>query len=368
MAPPYRRKVAAVPPFLAAAIVLAAALFPRPALAHDWQGAATPDCECLPHFKLDCKDLAPVQKAWGTLVARRCNETLASSAEQTQGVSFLADAAAAAAKAPAPAHSGHQAAEDGDGDAPAGPAFRCQVDQACYEAYHVVIGHHYGCPPAFLPANIGAGIHYYQTPAPSTVPNAPETICAGCFQPRYVIKGAPLCPKLNCHDNEGALLGNLTLASELGCEKECGSDACKRAYQFLSVHHDGCVLNDNPLASRAGADALRSACAPRHECAFSNGTYAAGTWKVDCGAEKNAGPFKALKAPGPVEEEEKVLEEGAKEAADHAAHGHSAHDHGAAPPSAPSAVAASGACRATVGACASVLALVAALMLLLPAC
>lgn len=349
-------------------VVLAAAFvaLTSPALAHDWQGAATPDCECLPHFKLDCspEGLAPVKKAWATLVSRRCNETLASAggedgqAAGAHKVSLLKDAASAAG-----AHAGGHAKEEDEEATPA-PMFRCQVDQACYEAYHIVIGHHYGCP--LLPADIAAGVHYYQTPSPSNEPGAPDTICAGCFQPRYVKRGAPLCPKLNCHDNEAYLLGNLTLATELGCAKDCSSDACKRAYQFLSVHHDGCVLNDNPLPARVGTDPLRRACA-RHECAFSNGTYAAGTWKVDCKAPKNAVPFKALKED-PAGEEEEVQEE---EAHDHLAVDHSAHNHGAAssaPSNLPAAAksGAAGGCKTKASALASgAVVVLAALMVLM---
>jgi hypothetical protein len=285
-----------------------------PSRAHDWIGAnGTPDCECLPHFKLDCANLAPVQKAWRTLVSRKCNATVddheeeghyegdghdhsdhtAAASPRQQKVSKLKDAAADA----------HE--EDNEA-----PTYKCAVDQACYEAFHQIIGHHYGCPPEFLPREIGEQIHLFQTPGDGRVP---DVICQGCFQPRYVSKSEkPMCPKLSCHHNEEALMGNATLAEEQKCAQDCSSDACKSAYQFLRVHHDGCVLNDNPLSSRMAADRLRAACS-KHECTFSNSTYAAGTYEVDCAREKNAGPFKVV-APA----------EGPKVAVDHSAHNHGA--------------------------------------------
>lgn len=323
-------------------VLLLLALASSPAHAHDWIGAnGTPDCECLPHFKLDCKNLAPVQKAWRTLVSRNCNATVDSEAAATprgQKVSMLQDAAASAtATAPAkPGHAGHEGHEEEEEL----PTYKCAVDQQCYEAYHVVIGHHYGCAPDFLPREIGEGIHLFQTPGDGRVP---DVICQGCFMPRYVDRKSkpapPPCPKLSCHHNEEVLLGNLTLAADKRCADDCSSPACRDAYRFLRVHHDGCVLNDNPLPSRMSADRLRAACA-KHECVFSNGTFVreadGGVYAVDCDSEKNAGPFRA---PGLLVKEKVEVD-------------HSAHNHGAAstaPANSPPA-AVSGAAAARVSA------------------
>lgn len=354
------------PPAAAAlvALVTLAALFAA-AHAHDWIGAnGTPDCACLPHFKLDCASTAHVEKAWRALVSRECNATVATAPgvdgdDARPKVSLLADAAAAGAGA----HAGHakaaaKVAEEEEEEEPApSRVYRCQVDQGCYEAYHVVVGHHYGCPPSFLPRAIAAGIHAYQTPAsPVEADGAtatPDTICAGCFQPRYVpgvavagVKDSaaaaprlPTCPKLSCHANEAALLAAADAAAKAGCARDCSPAECKEAYQLLRVHHDGCVLNDNPMRSRVAADALRDACGAKHECAFSNGTYAAGQYKVDCAREKNQGPFRA-----PLEDVLEAAEAGGKVPVDH-----SAHDHGAAS-SAPANVPPAAAAAANSGA------------------
>jgi hypothetical protein len=331
----------------AAFVFLALLASPLPASAHDWIGAkGTPDCECLPHVgKLDCASIAPIEKAWKTLVSLKCNATVATSGAKAAAkakVEMLVDATAAnaTAAAPAPAHAAHAGHEESEDAALPARVYRCQVDQRCYEAYQLVIAHHYGCAPDFLPLAIAEGIHGFQTPASPVEEDgsaAPDTICQGCFQPRYMkTKGArpPMCPPLSCHHNEEALLGNLTVAADAGCAKDCSSETCKTAYQFLRVHHEGCVLNDNPMPSRLAADRLRDACRA-HECTFSNGTYAAGNYTVDCKAnEKNKGPFRAPLAELMGEEEEEVALD------------HSAHDHGAAstapsnvPPAASSAVA-----------------------------
>jgi hypothetical protein len=334
----------------AAAAVVFLALFVSTAHAHDWIGATgTPDCECLPHVKLDCTNLAPVEKAWKTLVSLECNATVATSAASKTAtkakVEMLANANTTAA--PAPAHAAHAGHEESEMALPA-RVYRCQVDQRCYEAYQSVIAHHYGCAPDFLPLAIAEGIHGFQTPASPVEEDgsaAPDTICQGCFQPRYMkTKGArpPLCPKLSCHHNEEALLGNITVAADADCAKDCSSETCKNAYQFLRVHHEGCVLNDNPMPSRLAADRLRDACRA-HECTFSNGTYAAGNYTVDCkNNEKNKGPFRAPLAELMGEEEGEVELD------------HKAHNHGAAssapsnvPPAASSA--ASAALKAGMG-------------------
>lgn len=339
-----------------------------PATAHDWIGAnGTPDCECLPHFKLDCSSTAHVEKAWKTLVSRKCNATVATAgkgAPQAEAKIELLAAAGNTSAGSAPAkHGGAHGSkapaaakgQEAQEDPAATPArvYRCQVDQDCYEAYHVVAGHHYGCPPSFLPLAVAEGMHWFQTPSSPVEEDgsaAPDTVCQGCFQPRYLAPAArrpPPCPKLSCHHNEEALLGNLTLAAERGCKSDCSSDGCRDAYQFLRVHHDGCVLNDNPFPARLAADRLREACAA-HECAFSNGTYAAGNYTVDCARDKNAGPFRAPLAA--------LLLGGGEEGAQHIEVDHSAHDHGAAssaPSNLPPASSAAVGCRVAGGAIAA---------------